>query len=137
MLDLRMYKHNNIASLCRFLRDLLTMCHAKIIVIPLLDSEATVADFHGTTRRVSEIVTPPLDVESTALLFGWTVPYVTQRSRNVDLLNPRTFSNSFIMSLQHEKDRMDLYQQMGAGNPLRIVQTATKMSEIAFQKLIM
>mmetsp|Transcript_29927 Transcript_29927/g.56157 ORF Transcript_29927/g.56157 Transcript_29927/m.56157 type:complete len:480 (+) Transcript_29927:159-1598(+) len=136
VLDLRKFDTVNYESLGHLIRDLLNICsRAKIIAITPHGENDSKSSFNVSSKRVARLSIPKLDFESTALLFGWVTPFVTQRARNPVLLNPRTFADD-LLDIEDEEAKFELYCSMGMGNPARILEAASTISEAAFLELI-
>jgi hypothetical protein len=127
----------NYEGLGILVRDLINICSkAKILVIPSNGNTTTQHSFFNVcTKRLARVVIPPLDFESTALLFAWITPYVSQRSQNRHLINPRVFADD-LLDIEDDQDREYVYQQLGGGNPSQIIEIASTISESKFLSIV-
>jgi hypothetical protein len=138
VLDFRKFEDVlNYEGLGILVRDLINICSkAKILVIPSNGNNTTQHSFFNVcTKRLARVVIPPLDFESTALLFAWITPYVSQRSQNRHLINPRVFADD-LLDIEDDQDREYVYQQLGGGNPSQIIEIASTISESKFLSIV-
>jgi hypothetical protein len=143
VIDLRQFETggNNAENFEVFLRDILKVAKAKVIVITPTNTTMMVTSCAHNKREAS-VTVDPLDFRSSTLLFGWHSRFVTKRSQPA-VRTPTEFASNLLSPLASSEapnsspqQLEELYRRMGMGIPSRIHSTATDMSEQEFSSLM-
>jgi hypothetical protein len=130
-------------NLERFLSHLLNETSVKIIL--LTASEVSTASKSSRSHMEETIVhVAPLDFNSSAILFGNASKFVSSRGFPVAhtaeefaaFLVPPSIAKLADQSKNSSRRQNELYERMGNGNPAKIVETASNMSEDEFNNLL-
>ena len=130
-------------NLERFLSLLLNETSVKIIL--LTASEASPASKTSRSHMEETIIhVGPLDFNSSAILFGNASKFVSSRGCPVAhtaeefaaFLVPPSIAKLADQSKNISRRQNELYKRMGNGNPAKIVETASNMSEDEFNDLL-
>jgi hypothetical protein len=130
-------------NLERFLSHLLNETSVKIIL--LTASEATAASKTSRSHMEETIIhVGPLDFNSSAILFGNASKFVSSRGcplaytaeEFAAFLVPPSIAKLTDQSKNSSRRQNELYERMGNGNPAKIVEIASNMSEDEFNDLL-